>query len=76
MTTQTFKVIRASNGLGVSNLLLVVEEAIADIYIGSALLVPIPAGFKDPSQVTVVVDENGKPMRTNLNTCIVTGYAH
>lgn len=74
METATFKVIRATNGRGVSNLLLVVEEAIPDIFIGTALLVPVPEGLKDPAAVTVVVDEKGVPTRTNLDTCIVTVY--
>lgn len=76
METKTFKVIRAKNGRGVSNLLLVIEEGVPDIYIGTALLVPMPEGFKDPVAVTVVVDEEGIPMRSNLDTCIVTVYIH
>lgn len=63
-----------SNGCGTSNLLLIFDEAIPDIYIGTALLVPMPAGFKDPIAATVVVDEKGVPSRTNLDTCIVTEY--
>lgn len=74
METKTFKVIRASNGRGISNLLLVFEEAIPDVYIGTALLVPVPDGYKDPVAVTVVVDDSGVPMRSNIDTCIVTVY--
>lgn len=76
METKTFKVIRAKNGLGVSNLLLIFDEPIPDIHIGSALLVPMPEGLKDPVAVTVLVGEDGVPMRTNINTCIVTVYIH
>lgn len=76
METKTFKVIRAKNGRGVSNLLLVFDEAVPDVYIGSALLVPMPEGLKDPVEVTVLVDKDGIPMRTNLDTCIVTVYIH
>lgn len=76
METKTFKVIRSSNGYGIYNLLLVFDGAIPDIYIGTALLVPMPAGFKDPVAVTVVVDKDGIPLRTNLDTCIVTVYIH
>lgn len=73
---KTFEVKRMSNGRGTSNILLVFDEAIPDIYIGTALLVPMPAGFKDPIAVTVVVDEKGMPLRTNLDTCIVTEYKY
>lgn len=74
METKTFEVIRASNGRGISNLLLVFDEAIPDVYIGTALLVPMPNGYKDPVAATVVVDTDGVPMRSNLDTCIVTVY--
>lgn len=76
METKTFNVIRAKNGRGVSNLLIVFDEAIPDIYIGSALMVPIADGYKDPVAVTVVVDNDGIPMRSNLNTCMVTVYIY
>lgn len=74
METKTFEIKRMSNGHGISNLLLVYDEAIPDVYIGTALLVPMPNGFKDPTAVTVVVDNDGVPMRSNLDTCIVTVY--
>lgn len=74
--TKTFEVKRMSNGRGISNLLLILDEAIPDVYIGTALLVPMPAGFKDPIAATVVVDENGVPSKTNLDTCIVTEYKY
>lgn len=71
---RTFEVKRATNGRGTSNLILVINEAIPDIYIGDAPLVPLPAGFKDPIAATVVVDEKGVPVRTSIDTCIVTEY--
>jgi len=74
METKTFEIIRATNGRGVSNLLLVFDEAVPDIYIGTALLVPMPEGFKDPKAVTVLIDGDGVPIRSNINTCIVTVY--
>jgi hypothetical protein len=76
METKTFKVFRATNGRGVSNLLLVTEESVTDMSIGSCLLVPVPEGLKDPVEVSVVVDASGAPMRTNFDTCIVTLYIH
>lgn len=76
METKVFKVIRSVNGRGLSNLLLITGEAIPDIKIGSALLVPIAQGIKDPIQVSVVVDKNGIPVRTNIDTCIVTEYIY
>jgi hypothetical protein len=75
-STKTFEVKRMSNGRGISNLLLVFDEAIPDVYIGTALLVPMPTGFKDPACVTVIVDEKGAPQRTILDTCIVTEYIY
>lgn len=74
MQTKTFNVFRAKDGRGVSNLLLVIDEAIADVHIGSALLVPIADGFKDPVAVKVIVDNNGVPFRSNINTCAVIEY--
>lgn len=76
METKTFEVVRASNRRGTSNLLLIFDEAIPDIYIGTALLVPMPNGFKDPVAATVVVGDDGVPMRSNLDTCIVTLYIY
>lgn len=76
METKTFDVIRAKNERGVSNLLIVFDKAIPDVYIGSALMVPIADGHKDPVAVTVIVDEDGIPMRSNLNTCMVTVYIY
>lgn len=76
METKTFKVIRASNGRGISNLLMVIEEGVPDIYIGTALIVPIAEGMNDPVAVTVVVNKEGMPLRTNFDTCIPTVYIH
>ena len=76
METKTFKVIRASNGRGISNLLMVIEEGVPDIYIGTALIVPIAEGMNDPVAVTVVVNKEGMSLRTNFDTCIPTVYIH
>lgn len=69
-----YDVIRAENGRGISNLLVVYDDAIPDVYIGSALMVPIADGYKDPLAVTVIVAEDGLPVRTNLDTCVVLEY--
>jgi hypothetical protein len=69
-----YDVIRAKNGRGVSNLLIVTDPAIPDIYIGSALMVPIADGYKDPLAVTIIMGEDGLPLRTNLDTCVVLQY--
>lgn len=71
-----FKVTRMSNGNGNSNLMLITEEAIPDIFIGSALLVPYVAGYKDPSYVQVLLDQDGKPAVTKLRTCVVIQYIY
>lgn len=69
-----YNVIRAKNGRGVSNLLIISDEAMPDIKIGSALMVPIADGYKDPLSVTIIIDENGIPLKTNLDTCVVLKY--
>lgn len=69
-----YDVIRAKNGRGVSNLLIVTDKAIPDVYIGSALMVPIADGYKDPLAVTILNGEDGMPLRTNLDTCVVLEY--
>lgn len=72
--TGIFSVQRLTNGSGHSNLTIITEEAIPDVYIGSLLLVPFVHGYKDPEKVKVLLDENGKPVATKLRTCIVVEY--
>lgn len=74
--TIELEVKRIKNGRGDSNLLIVTEEAIPDVFIGSALLVPFVDGYKDPIKVRVIVDEKGNPIATNLRTCIVVEYIY
>ena len=76
IVNDVFNVTRIKNGLGHSNLTIITEEAIPDISIGSILLVPFITGYKDPQKVRVTVDGNGKPVATNLNTCIVIEYIY
>lgn len=71
-----FPVKRISNNSGISNLTIIIDEAIPDVYIGSILLVPFVLGYKDPISVKVMADEAGKPIATNLKTCIVTEYIY
>lgn len=75
-TTGVFPVIRLTNGAGHSNLMIVTEEAIPDVFIGSVLLVPVAQGYKDPTQVRVIIDDGGRPVATNLRTCIVAEYIY
>lgn len=75
MTNQKrYNVIRAKNGRGVSNLLIITDESIPDVHIGSALMVPIADGYKDPLAVTIIIGEDGVPLSTNLDTCVVLEY--
>ena len=74
MATKIVEVKRATNGRGHSNLLAIFTEAIPDMSIGDALTVPYLDGLKDPVRVEILLDENGAPVRTNLNSCIVTTY--
>lgn len=69
-----FKVFEATNGRGTKNLMIEIVPAIPDIEIGNSLIVPMPNGYKIPVSVDVVVDDNGIPIRTNLNTCVVLKY--
>lgn len=71
-----FEVKRISNNSGISNLTIIIDEAIPDVYIGSILLVPFVLGYRDPIKVKVKVDETGKPIATNIRTCIVTEYIY
>lgn len=76
MENKIFDVKRMSNGRGHSNLLAIITEAIPDLSIGDALQVPFLNGYKDPLRVRVLIDDKGTPVRTNLNSCIVTEYIY
>lgn len=71
-----FKVERVTNGMGHSNLLVIVESAVPDIAIGTAIIIPYANGLKDPVKVLLIMDENGAPKRANNNFAIVSGYIY
>jgi hypothetical protein len=76
MKTHTFPVFTATNGMGIKNLLIAHDPAVPDIYIGSALIVPMPSGIREPVSVEIVMNEQGEPIRSNANTCLVLNYIY
>ena len=73
---KTFKVMRASNGNGDSNLLVIIDDAVVDIHIGTVLLVPYVKGYIDPSKVLIYVNEDGSPKLANKKFVIVSEYIY
>lgn len=71
-----FDVIRAKNGRGDSNLLVITEEAIPDLSIGTVLIVPYANGFSDPKKVLLETDEAGIPKTSNNQFAIVNEYIY
>jgi len=71
-----FKIVRLKNGRGNSHLVVVTEEAIADIHIGTVVIVPYAEGFKDPLKVLLQVDEKGLPKLANEKFAIVSKYVY
>ncbi len=71
-----FDVQRMSNGRGNSHLVIVTEQAIPDIHIGTIAIVPYAEGFKDPIKVRLQIDEKGLPKRANNRFAIVTEYIY
>jgi len=71
-----FKVERISNGRGHSNLLAIIEEAIPDVSMGSAIIVPYANGYKDPIKAVLKVDANGLPLRCDNKFAIVTDFIY
>lgn len=71
-----FDVKRLTNGRGESNLLVITEDAIPDISIGTVLIVPYANGYKDPEKVLLKVDENGTPIRLHGIFAIVLDFIY
>jgi len=71
-----FEVQKFTNGRGDSHLVVITEPAIADISIGSVVIVPYAEGFKDPIKVLVLCDENGVIKRANKKFAIVSEYIY
>lgn len=71
-----FEVKRLKNGMGHSHLLVIVEDAVEDIHIGTVVIVPYAQGFKDPIKVLLQTDENGLPKRANEKFGIVSKYIY
>lgn len=71
-----FEVKRFKNGMGHSHLIVIVEDAIEDIHIGSLVIVPYAEGFKDPAKVLLQTDENGMPLTANEKFGIVSKFIY
>ena len=71
-----FKVSRHRNGRGDSHLLVITEEAIPDIAIGTVVIVPYAEGFNDPVKVLLQVDDKGCPLVINEKFAIVSKYIY
>lgn len=71
-----FEVKQLTNGYGHKHLVVITEEAIPDMEIGTVVIVPYAEGFKQPSKVILQVDENGTPKRANKKFGIVNEYIY
>lgn len=71
-----FKCRRFTNNGGNTHLVVVTEEAVEDIHIGSVVIVPYADGFKDPVKVLLQVDDKGFPKTLNKKFAIVSKYIY
>lgn len=71
-----FTIKRFTNGRGHSHLVVITEEAIEDVHIGSVIIVPYADGFKDPIKVVLQTDDNGTPLTANEKFGIVSKYIY
>jgi len=75
MEGKIYPVIHASKCMGnIKHLVIVTQEAIPDVFIGSVLIVPFAEGFQTPTSVKVAVDDNGKPLAANNKFAVVLEY--
>jgi len=71
-----FEVRRLKNRIGNSHLLVITEEAVEDISIGSVIIVPYAEGFIDPVKVLLQLDDKGNPKIANGRFAIVLEYIY
>lgn len=71
-----FEVKRLKNGRGHSHLVVITDQAIPDIHIGSVVIIPYAEGFKDPTKVLLQTDEEGIPKTANEKFGIVSEYIY
>jgi hypothetical protein len=74
--TKEFEIKRLTNGRGNSHLVVITEQAVEDIHIGTVVIVPYADGFKDPIRVLLQTDEKGLPKRANEKFAIVSEYIY
>lgn len=71
-----FEVQKLTNGMGHRHLVVILDEAVADVHIGSVLIVPYAEGFKDPVKVLLQMNEDGTPKRNNTKFAVVLKYLY
>lgn len=71
-----FEVKKLTNGHGHKHLVVITEEAVPDMEIGTVVIVPYAEGFREPRSVRLLVDEHGMPRRANSKFGIVTEYIY
>lgn len=71
-----YKLERLSNGRGHSNLLAIIEEAVPDGQMGTAIVVPYVNGYKDPVKAILQVDDKGMPLRSSTGLAIVSDFIY
>lgn len=76
MERREFKVKMLTNGRGHKHLVVVTDEAIEDIHIGTVIIVPYAEGFKTPTRVLLLTNEKGLPKRANEKFAIVLKYIY
>ncbi len=71
-----FEVRRLTNGRGNSHLVVITENAIEDMHIGTVVIIPYAEGFKDPIRVRLQTNEKGLPKRANEKFGIVSEFIY
>lgn len=71
-----FEVRRLTNGYGHSHLVVITDEAVPDMHIGTVVIIPYAEGFKDPIKVELQIDEKGSIKTFRSKFGIVTNYIY
>lgn len=71
-----FELKEFTNGYGHKHLVVITEEAVPDMEIGTVVIVPYAEGFKKPCKVRLQVDDNGVPKTANSKFGIVAEYIY
>ena len=71
-----FEIKKLTNHAGSTHLLVVTEDAVEDVHIGSVIIVPYAEGFRDPIKVVLQVVDKGFPKTLNKKFAIVSKYIY